>query len=105
MIWRLLNIDKEKLPSILRNKYFVASVIFILWIAFFDQNNLVERYKNKRYYSKLSSDMEYYKSRIEKDNRRLNELKTDKENLEKFAREEYFMKKPNEDIFIIVEED
>lgn len=53
----------------------------------------------------LENDREYYMQRIEEDSRKLNELKTSDENLEKFAREEYFMKKDNEDIYIIVDED
>lgn len=53
----------------------------------------------------LENDREYYMERIEEDSRKLNELKTSDENLEKFAREEYFMKKDNEDIYIIVDED
>ena len=53
----------------------------------------------------LERDKEYYQERIEEDSRKLNELRTSDENLEKFAREQYFMKKDNEDIYIIVDED
>ncbi len=53
----------------------------------------------------LEKDRDYYKERIEEDRRKLNELKTSNDNLEKFAREQYFMKKDNEDIYIIVNED
>ena len=52
--------------------------------------------------SKLKQDREYYKKKIEEDRRKLNELKTDNDNLEKFAREQYRMKKKNEDLFIVV---
>ena len=50
----------------------------------------------------LARDKEYYLNRIEEDKRKLNELKTNNDNLEKFAREQYHMKKPNEDLYIIV---
>ena len=53
----------------------------------------------------LEKDRDYYKERIEEDRRKLNELKTSSDNLEKFAREQYFMKKDDEDIYIIVNED
>lgn len=53
----------------------------------------------------LENDMEYYRNRIEEDKRKLNELKTNDENLEKFAREQYHMKKEDEDIFIIISEE
>ena len=46
----------------------------------------------------------YYIEKISHDSARLNELRTDAENLEKFAREQYLMKKDNEEIFVIVDE-
>jgi cell division protein FtsB len=51
------------------------------------------------------SDKIYYQQRIEEDKRKLRELKTNNENLEKFAREQYYMKKDDEDLFIIVSEE
>lgn len=51
----------------------------------------------------LENEKEYYQNKIEQDNKKLNELKTNDENLEKFAREQYLMKKSDEDIFIIDE--
>ena len=45
--------------------------------------------------------IEHYQHVIDESNRRLNELRSNSENLEKFAREQYLMKKPNEDIYII----
>jgi cell division protein DivIC len=95
----------DKLPSFVKNKYFIASCLFIIWVTFFDQNNLIGRYKHMKYLQRLNDDQEYYEQRIQNDAARLKDLKTNKENLEKFAREEYFMKRSNEDIFIIVEED
>lgn len=99
-ITRLLN----KVPPALRNKYMLTVVIFIIWILFFDNNNLIGRYRDMSALKQLKSDKEYYSNRIYEDTRKLNELKTSNENLEKFAREEYFMKRENEDIFIIVTE-
>jgi len=52
--------------------------------------------------SKLKLDREYYIKKIEEDKRKLNELKTDNDNLEKFAREQYRMKRKDEDLFIVV---
>jgi cell division protein FtsB len=49
----------------------------------------------------LEKEKEYYLQKIENDRNRLKELQTNSENLEKFAREQYYMKKPNEDIFVI----
>jgi len=88
---------------ITRNKYILTLVLFFLWLLFFDNNNLIDRIKQLKDLHQLEQDRKYYLERIEKDTRRLNELKTNRENLEKFAREQYLMKRPNEDIFIITE--
>ncbi len=94
-----------KLPRFLRNKYIIALVLFIIWILLFDNNNLIDRFHDLKSLKQLQKDREYYTNRIEEDRRKLNELRTDNENLEKFAREEYYMKKDDEDIFIIVTEE
>ncbi len=77
----------------------------MIWLFVFDQNNLIERRKNIKEYNQLLRDKEYYLKKIEEDRQQLKELKTNDENLEKFAREKYYMKKENEDIFVIVDED
>lgn len=92
-------------PPVLRNRYLIATVIFAVWLIFFDNNNLIERFRDIAALKQLKRDREYFTNRIEEDTRKLNELKTSNENLEKFAREEYLMKKDNEDIFIIVTEE
>lgn len=95
----------ERVPPVLRNRYLLTAVIFVVWLLFFDNNNMVERYRDMSALKQLKRDREYFTSRIEEDTRKLNELKTSNENLEKFAREEYLMKRENEDIFIIVPEE
>ena len=92
----------EKVPPILRNKYILTIVIFILWVLLLDSNNLISRYKELKNLKKLKAEKEYYVKRIEEDKRKLYELKTSNRNLEKFAREEYRMKKPDEDLYIIL---
>jgi len=94
----------DNVHPLLKNKYFIAIVLFIIWIVLFDQNNLLERIKGIRQLNKFEKDKQYYKERISNDSIRMNELKTNDKNLEKFAREQYLMKKENEDVFIIVEE-
>jgi cell division protein DivIC len=97
---RILGIPVNRL----RNKYLIASFFFILWLSFFDQNNWVERLQNMHERKQLKMEREYYRKKIDEDNERLKELKTNNENLEKFAREQYLMKKDNEDVYIIVDE-
>lgn len=84
-----------------KNKYTLSLILFFSWIFFFDQNNLIDRFYNLRQLHQLEEDRYYYLEKIKLDTERLKELKSNSENLEKFAREQYLMKKPNEDIFII----
>ncbi len=95
----------NRIPPIFRNRYFLTLLVFLVWIIIFDNNNLIQRYHYMKDLRQLEKDKDYYRERIEEDQRKLNELKTSDENLEKFAREQYFMKRDNEDIYIIVDDD
>jgi cell division protein FtsB len=75
-----------------------------LWLLFFDSNNLIDRYRQIKELRQLQHDKSYYQKKIKEDSRKLKELETDRKSLEKFAREQYLMKKKDEDIFIISEE-
>ncbi len=99
-----LKIWKKILPFV-KNKFILSFIIFITWLLFFDRNNLIDRAKELRHLKQLEKDKKYYIERIDKDSKRLKQLKTNSKNLEKFAREQYLMKKDDEDIFVIVEED
>jgi cell division protein FtsB len=85
----------------LRNKYVLTLAIFIVWMLLFDSSNLIDVFREYRKIQKFEAEKEYYLEKIETDKNRLYELRTDNENLEKFAREQYLMKKPDEDIFVI----
>ncbi len=87
----------------LLNKYVFATVVFFVWLAFFDRNNLVEEMQLRRKIVTLKREKEYYRKKIEEDKRKMEELLSSRENLEKFAREQYLMKRANEDIFVIVD--
>ena len=101
--------DKSKFSGgifkILRNKWIVTSVLFLTWIVFFDENSIISHQKNKRRLYELKQQEEYYRERIEVDKQKLEDLKAGEEKLEKFAREQYFMSKPDEDVFVVVEND
>lgn len=88
----------------LRNKYVLTIAVFAIWMFFFDQNNMVDRIGMGLEIRQLEDDREYYQEQIRKDSARLNELTTNKENLEKYAREQFLMKKSNEDVFVVIEE-
>jgi len=98
---------KEILIKILKNpinKYLIVSAGFVVWILFFDENNLVQHRKNLAELAQIEEQVAFYKQKIEADKRKLYELQTNDANLEKFARENFLMKKADEDIFVIVEE-
>jgi cell division protein FtsB len=92
------------LAKIFRNKYILTLVVFIIWLLVFDRNNLIDRRKYLKALDEMEEQKAYYIEKISHDSARLYELQTDAENLEKFAREQYLMKKDNEEIFVIVDQ-
>ena len=93
---------KNRFFSIIRNKFILTGLIFLVWMLLFDSNNLADRIKDLRYLRSLENDRVYYRDKIRTDSLKLRELRTDNENLEKFAREQYLMKKPDEEIFLVI---
>lgn len=90
------------LPGFVKTPYFIAGLLFAVWMIFFDENNLVSQYKRYDTLSTLLEKKEYYEQQIEKTNKEYNELTTNAATQEKFAREHYRMKRDNEDVFVIV---
>ena len=80
-------------------------LIFGVWIFLFDQNNLLDRFSDMKKLRDLEAEKEYYTHKIQEDQQRMKELISDKDDLEKFAREQYQMKKDNEDIFVVIEDE
>jgi cell division protein FtsB len=94
----------KRLLGLFRNKYFVVTVAFAVWMVFFDKNDLFSQYQYHSQLSKLKHERNYYQKETAKVHQELDELTTNKEMLEKFAREKYLMKKDNEDVFVIVKD-
>ena len=95
----------KKILPILKKRYALTFIVLLVWVLFFDNNNIFpDRVELLSKNKKLKKNIEYYQQEIERDSKKMNELKTNDQNLEKFAREQYFMKKPNEDIFIVYED-
>ena len=92
----------DRIPAFFRNKYVLTVLLFLIWIFLLDSNNLIARIREMRELNKLRNEKEYYANKIEEDSRKLKELSTDNDNLEKFAREQYRMKKPDEDLYIVL---
>ena len=100
----LKNSFKKLLPY-LKNKYVITILAVFIWMLFFDRNDLFTQYSYWSQLDHLKQDKEYYIEGLKEVKEDLNELMTNKKTLEKFAREKYFMKKPKEDIFVLVKED
>jgi cell division protein DivIC len=93
----------KNLFKTITNKYLFAFVIFSVWMIFLDDHNILFLRQNINKLKKFRVEKVYYKEKISIDSQKLKELQTDSKNLEKFAREQFLMKKKNEDIFLIIE--
>lgn len=96
---------KIRIPKYLKNRYALTAGIFIVWITFFDQNNLITQVQYRMELSKLEEEKSFYQEELKVIQADLEELESNPESLEKFAREKYLMKKDNEELFVIVEEE
>jgi cell division protein FtsB len=94
----------KTLLSIAWNKYFISLVAILVWITFFDKDDLMSQYELMQKLDQLKTEQQYYTGEIEKSKNSMNELRTNSASLEKFAREKYLMKKDNEEIFVIVKD-
>ena len=85
------------------NKYWLVTILFLCLTFTAGDSNLYKRYVYIKKIQELEKEIKQYKEEIEINTKKLNDLRTDKEGLERFAREEYLMKKADEDVFIIKE--
>ena len=90
----------KPIVKVLTNRYLLILSIFLVWMLFFDENSFLNHQEFNKEIKELVNEKEYYQSEIKKDNELIDKLKENEE-LEKFAREEYKMKKENEDIYLI----
>ncbi|MDO4461065.1 MAG: septum formation initiator family protein [Bacteroidia bacterium] len=91
---------RKSLVPLCSNKYVIAVVVFVLWLFLLAEDNIRTRYTLSASVDALTEQREQLKAEIEEDYRKMDELRN-VETLEKFAREEYYMKSPNEVVFIV----
>lgn len=84
------------------NKYFVTIFLFLMWMIFFDSTSFLVINEINGEIKKYESQLAYYQAEYQKNDEFYKKLMNDKDEKEKYARENYFMKKPNEEIFILV---
>jgi cell division protein FtsB len=92
----------KRLLELLRNKYFLAVAAFSIWMIFFDKNDILAQYEYHSQVNNLEEEKEFYTKEISTVSKDLEEIDSNLNTAEKFAREKYFMKKENEDVFVIV---
>ncbi len=100
----LKNLKKKKWFGIATNIYVIVLTAFVIWMVFFDTNSLMIHLELKKQIKTLEKQQEFLKEEIQKDKKTLEKLSDPKE-LEKFAREQYYLKKKNEEIYLIEYED
>lgn len=105
MGWK--NFKKSKwfrVATIFSSVYVLVLTAFVIWMLFFDTNSLLIHLELKKEINKLEKQKEFLKKEISKDKEIIEKLSDPKE-LEKFAREQYYLKKKNEEIYLIEYED
>ncbi len=95
----------EAIKKVIRNYYLMVGAFLLIWLTFFDSNDLYSQYKLVRKLDNLNADKAYYLDKIEEVKEDREELLSNPDLLEKFAREKYLMKKPAEDLYVVVDID
>lgn len=94
---------ESKVLKFIRNKYVIVTVFFLVWVLFIDTNNLFVWIRDMGVVSSQERQKEYYREAIRQTDEKLQELTSNKDSLEKFAREQYLFHQKDEDVFIITE--
>ncbi|WP_162427689.1 FtsB family cell division protein [Pontibacter pudoricolor] len=92
----------KRIPKFFRSFYFITTALFVVWMLFFDSNDFVTQYQMSKQLSDLEAVKEDYMEKMEEVEKDRKALMGNADLLEKYAREKYLMKRPNEDVFIIV---
>ncbi len=85
------------------NKYFITTIVFIVWLVFFDSNNVLTNLRTRDKLNDLKKEKRFYIDEIKKDSVLIQKLLYDTLELEKYAREKYLMKKTNEDVYLVID--
>ncbi|NAS11408.1 FtsB family cell division protein [Poritiphilus flavus] len=100
----LKELRNKKWFGIVSNIYVLVLTVFVIWMLFFDTNSLLIHMELRKEIKRLEKQQEFLREEISKDRKIIEKLSDPKE-LEKFAREQYYLKKKNEEIYLIEYED
>lgn len=93
----------KKILKFLINKYTITLVAFAVWMVFFDSSSVLNRMKYRDKLNSLKQEKHFYLEEIKKDSILSQKLLSDTSEIEKFARENYLMKKEKEDVFLVID--
>ncbi len=91
----------KKLLKVVTNKYFITSLVFVVWCMYFDQNDWLSIRQKQKELDNIKGNIAYLNGEIAKMASERDGLLTDKNKLEQYARENYRMKHDNEDVYVI----
>jgi cell division protein FtsB len=95
-----MNIKQNKWFRWLTNKYVLAGVPFAIWMTFFDTNSYLMQRRLQKDLDKLNESIDFYTRELERDRIELQELESNPEAFEKYAREKFWMQRPGEEVFV-----
>jgi cell division protein FtsB len=89
------------LSQLFKNKYILSVIVFVLWVCFFDRNDVFTQWDRKKELQKLETSKHFYEAEIETTKKDLRDLEYDQAYFEKYARENFYLKRPHEEVFIV----
>ncbi|WP_282628982.1 FtsB family cell division protein [Empedobacter sedimenti] len=97
-------IKDTRIVKFVWNRYFILTLAFAVWMIFFDQNSFFVHRELDKQIKLLEVDESYYQEHLDTEAEKLNQLNSNPAEIERIAREKHFLKKDDEDIFIIQQE-
>lgn len=93
----------ERFLNLIKNKFLLAVIAFIIWMCFFDRYDFATQYNYYQEKSKLEKEKEFYVSEIVRIEKSINDVQFNPSEIQRIAREKYKMKKDNEDVYVLRE--
>ena len=97
------SLSESRTLKVAGNKYFIVTVFFCVWVLFIDTSNIFVWLRDMRTVASQERQKEYFKDAIKITDEKLKERESNKDSLEKFAREQYLFHEADEEVFVIVE--
>lgn len=104
-LFNILTSTAQRVRKAAVTKYFLVLAFAIVWMLFFDRYNVISRQSMKQQIEELKSDEAYYRTAIVELEQEERRLLQDLESMERYARETYHMRKPGEDVYVIVDKE